>query len=332
MRQLKKSFRIFNFSHEGSDTELASEIQPHEHSYILATCFNNESGEGGLFLLKGEKLEPIFNDTGCYGSFFKEEDNLLFCVTRREPQIILFRKKGDKFMQIPIRFENYIFGHDAHGVYVFDGKIFVVAAEGETESEIATNNDHHLGAKVGKIIVSEIEIERDLAIIKNSKIFNPFSCCHHHHINDIISIDGSLYLSSFSYCDSQKTYVNSSVISKLNLNDGCEVFIDGFSQPHSLYYYHERLYFCASNMSTVFSVNPIEKDIRIEYKGSDLFIRGLLITRKYFYIGISKSVDRTTHLLNKQTSGILQINNNTGETKQIPLPPDCDNIYSIVLL
>lgn len=329
-RLLKKSSRDFDFSHESSDTELAMETQPHEHNHILATCFNNTSGEGGLFLLKEEKLIPIFNDAGCYGSFFKDEDNLLFCVTRREPQIILFRRKGDKFMQIPIRFENYIFGHDAHGVYVFNGKIFVVAAEGETESEIATNDDHHPGAKVGKIIVSEIEIEKDLAIIKNSKIFNPFSCCHHHHINDIISIDGSLYLSSFSYCDSQKTLVNSGGISKLNLNYGCEMFIDGFSQPHSLKYYHGRLYFCASNMSAVFSLNPIEQGIRIEYKGPSLFIRGLLITTKYFYMGISKSVDRTSNILNDQTSGILQMNNNTGETKLIPLPSDCDNIYSIV--
>lgn len=328
---MKKIFSIFKSSQKHKELKrVLNEEQMPEPDHILVTCFNNKSGEGGVFLLNGDKLVPIFDNIGCYGSFFKEDKNLLFCITRKEPQIISFRKEGNKFVQIPIHFKNYIFGHDTHGVYVSDDKIYVVSSEGEDGSESATNNDHHLGAKVGKIIVSEIEIDKDVIVIKNSKIFNPFSCYHHHHINDIISVDDSIYLSSFSYCDSQKTYVNKGAISKLNSSNKCEVLIEGISQPHSLYHFDDRVYFCASNMSTVFSVDLLEKNTRIEYKGPNLFIRGLLITRKYFYIGISESVDRTNPIFNNQTAGILRFNRDTGETKLIPIPAGYDNIYSIV--
>jgi len=300
-----------------------------EPDYIFITCFNHSTGQGGLLALNKENLDTIYDETGCYGCFYQKKHELLFCVTREKPQIICFRKENNKFIRVNIHFENYIFGYDAHGIYVSEHKIYIVASDGEPDSEKATNKDGP-GNKVGKIIVSEINIERNTILIKNSFILNPFSCLHHHHINDIIMIDNSMYFTSFSYCKYSRDYTSRGAVSELNKNNECNVILDGFEQPHSLILFRDRFYFCSSNLSTIYSFDLLKKNLRVEYKGPDAYIRGLLITDDYFYIGISESIGRTNSRFNKQACRLLRFNKNTGETTIIQIPSTYNNVYSII--
>ena len=54
------------------------------------------------------------------------------------------------------------------------------------------------------------------------------------------------------------------------------------------------------------------------------------MTDNFFYIGNNQSLGRTNSPFKNPTTGILQVNRKTGETKRIPLPVYCDNIYDIV--
>lgn len=300
-----------------------------EPDYIFITCFNHYTDEGSLLVFNEEKLNVIFNETGCYGCFYQKNYDILFCITRKDPQIICYKKENNRFIRIPTYFENYIFGYDAHGVYISDNRIYVVASDGEHDSEKSTNIDGPSN-KVGKIIVSEINIKNDGITIKNSKMINPFSCSHHHHINDIIGMDDSLYFTSFSYCKSIENYISRGAVSNLISDSECEIILDCFEQPHSLVYFRDRFYVCSSNLAIVYSFNLQDTIPRIEYKGPDGYIRGLLITDNYLYIGISESIGRTNARFTKQTCRLLRFNKITGETKVISLPSEYNNVYSII--
>jgi len=300
-----------------------------ENKNIFISCFNNESGAGGIYFLENDSLLPIYEGTGCYGIFIDKTNKILYCATRTEPQIIAFRIiSTSKFERIPIKFENYEFANDVHGVWVSNDNIFLVGSEGEKNGQLCIN-DHGPGKHVGKIIISEIQEENNLINIKNSKISNPFNCLHHHHINDLCMIGNKMYLSSFSYCDSNKTFINNGVISELDELGNAKVLIKDLEKPHSIAPFADNVFICSSSASKILSFNIDVKTVKLEHKTIDAFVRGLLITEKFLYYGISAGIGRTVSQFTNKDSILFRFNKSNGEIKKISIPSFCDNIYGI---
>ena len=311
-----------------------SEDVSNSHSFepdsVLVTCFNEETKKGGVFILKENSLKKLYDENACYGIFYDEKNSLLFCVTRTMPQIIVFKKDNKTFRKLKVLFSNYVFGEDAHGCCILNNKIYLVATEGEqngqkAEEIIAPGKDH-----VGKIIVSDIVVVDNEIIIKNSKIFNPFDCKHHHHINDLNILDNVLYLSSHTHCDKNKSFIKKGAISKLDLSLQATVINNKTEHPHSITFFNNRLYVCSSGLSSIFSIDPFNDLTQIEYKGTNAYIRGLLITQSYFYFGMSITKSRSESKFYNLESGILQFNKKTGEVKRIKFPEIYDSIYAII--
>jgi hypothetical protein len=311
-----------------------SEDVSNSHSFepdsVLVTCFNEETKKGGVFILKENSLKKLYDENACYGIFYDEKNSLLFCVTRTMPQIIVFKKDNKTFRKLKVLFSNYVFGEDAHGCCILNNKIYLVATEGEqngqkAEEIIAPGKDH-----VGKIIVSDIVVADNEIIIKNSEIFNPFDCKHHHHINDLNILDNVLYLSSHTHCDKNKSFIKKGAISKLDLSLQATVINNKTEHPHSITFFNNRLYVCSSGLSSIFSIDPFNDLTQIEYKGTNAYIRGLLITQSYFYFGMSITKSRSESKFYNLESGILQFNKKTGEVKRIKFPEIYDSIYAII--
>ena len=299
---------------------------------IFVSCYNNKRNAGGIYRLHNDELIPIFDEINCHGLFYYKEHNLLFCVTRKMPQIVCFKVlKNNQIQRYDIKFKNYTFGEDAHGICIVEKKLFLIATNGDSDSDKAVNAQGIKTNKVGKIIVSDLEFNTDHLVIKDSKIINPFDCSHHHHINEICFARNNFFMTSFSYCHNNKNFVENGAISSFRLSDyKTELFLDGFVKPHSLSFYNDKLYLVSSADSKIFSINLNDKSICLEYKGPDVFIKGLLVTDQHFYIGMNYSIGRTDSKFVNSVKGILKFNRITGETKKISLPPQSNNVYSIV--
>tara|TARA_B110000438_G_C15761206_1_gene627367 strand:+ start:202 stop:1410 length:1209 start_codon:yes stop_codon:yes gene_type:complete len=308
-----------------------NEEQLPEPKQIVTTCFHQKTHEGGIYQIKENELVPIFEKTGCYGIFLDKTHQTLFCLTRENPQILAFKiLDNGHFKEIPIKFLNYIFAEKAHGICIFNNQILIVGTSGD-KNKIKTSNNDFPSETVGKIIVSKIEFQTNNIIINDSKSYNPFDCSHHHHINDVVIFQDQLLMSSLSYCDQEKNYIKKGVLSKLDTsNFQAKVLNDKFVFPHSCTVFRDRLFLCSSLTSSVISIDNSFKDMKLEYKGIDVFVRGLVVTDNFFYIGNSQSIGRTKSPFKNPSTGIIQVNRKTGETKRITLPVYCDNVYDIV--
>jgi hypothetical protein len=303
------------------------QIVKNEPDSVFISHFNNGNESGGISVISDDLLTTIYEGVGCYGLYFDNVSNVLLCVTRTDPQILAFKISDKKFSQIPIEFKNYVFGFDAHGIYLKNSKLFLCASDGD-KKQLAKNKDGP-GDFVGKIIVSDIEINSNKILIQNSKLYNPFDCDHHHHINDIFSIDDELYFSSFSYCQEEK-YFPSGCISKFNFNHVSEILINDLFHPHSLISYENKFYFCSSSASQILSYDVKTNNLHLEYKGPNTFIRGLLPTSTFLYFGLSNTLGRTNSKFNNVLCCILKFNKLTGETTKFDVPIYSNNVYSII--
>lgn len=312
------------------DKQVSSEDKIDEPDNVFISCYNEDTKEGGIFLLHGDVLKTL-SQTRCSGLYYDKSKKILLGVALGKPQIIAYRIYDDgRFEKIPVNFSNYVFAEDVHGVCLHGNKIIVVASNGQPESETATISCIKDGNKVGKIIVSEIEFGLKDIAIKDSKVYNPFGCSHHHHINDICNCNGSLYLSSLSYCDQNQNYIEKGAISRLDNDYQATVITDKLVSPHSLVWFRNRLYVCSSANATVLSLDIIKNEPRLEYKGLNAFTRGIMVTDQFFYIGYSFSMNRTNSRFTNPTYGVIKFDRNSGETTRFELPRDYNNVYSIV--
>jgi hypothetical protein len=300
-----------------------------EPNFIFVSCFNDTKGTGGIFLLK-DNLIPLIEGTGYFGLCYDTEHNILFCATRSQPQILAFQITPDgRVLKIPVKFHNYIFANDAHGILTQGKKIFLVATQGEEPPQLSEKPTDY-GKFIGKIIQSDIniDIENNIIEIRNSVIHNPFNCNHHHHINDLCVIENNLYFSSFSFCEYGNP-VENGAISKFDSSGKSIVVATNMDKPHSMKYFKQKLYVASSGSSQILSID-LDGGQKIEYKGPDSFIRGLTITENYIYLGVSWGLGRTNSKFTSNQKGILRFDKTSGETKLIKIPDEYDNVYDIV--
>jgi hypothetical protein len=295
---------------------------------VFVSCYNGKNDFGGVYFLSENKLQTIFEGSGCFGIFFDTNHDVLFVATRTTPQIMAYKKERNIFSRISVDFSNYIFGEQSHGITIFNGKLIVIATDGTENEESALNLDVPWKG-IGKIIVSDLEFGDNSITIKNSQSYNPFSCNHHHHINDICVHNNSLYLLSHSYCDLEKNYIKKGVLSILSDAFQATPLLDKFQHPHSLHSFHNRLFLCSSGIACIMSISLPER-IKLEYKGIDSYTRGLAVTKNFMYFGNSFSIGRTNSKFTNPIFGLLKFNRQTGITDFFPLPKGCDNVYAVI--
>lgn len=300
-----------------------------EPTKIFVSCFNNVTDQGGVFLLDGDSLNPLYEERGCYGLYFEQNYKILFAVTRHSEQIIAFRIMEERFERIPVILKNYLFSQDAHGIWIQGNKLFLVASNGDINTQKSTNDDGPDNF-VGKIIISAVNFETDHIEISDSTAYNPFNCTHHHHINDICNFNDNFYLSSFSYCEKTNEYKKQGLISRIDFNGNYQMIIDELEHPHSITCYRNKIYLCSSSSSKILSFDLNNNVLKLEYRGPDTFIRGLLPTDNFFYFGISATMGRTDSKTHNEACALLRLDRKTGETKKFSVPSYCNNIYSIV--
>jgi len=287
---------------------------------------------GGIYYLEDNILNPIFEGIICTGLEIDENAKILLSITRStEEQIIAIKIKNQReFEKLPVELaSNYICAFLAHDMMIYKNKIIVIATNGlKNDKEEATNEDVPWEG-IGKIIVSDIKFDKEKIIISESVVINPFGCNHHHHINDICFYDNSFFLSAHTYCDKNKKYFKEGVIAKLNEKFEVIETMDKFRQPHSLVSFRDRLFVCSSSVSSVMSVNWKEKSVKLEYKGVDSYVKALLVTDEFFFIGLNYAVGRTNSKFKNPVSGLLKFNRWNGKTDYVELPEGCTDIYDI---
>lgn len=308
--------------------EITASISPEQDREIFVSCFYFSKDEGGIYHLDNGKLNPISEGHRHFGTYFDKDNSLIFTITDGNPQICISKYKNKKFEKIEIGYSKYIPSISPHGILIHNNKLFTIATDGIENGMEATEGEH--GKGVGNIIVSDIEIQENKILIKDSKVYNPFNCTHHHHINDICIHNDKLYISSFSYCNENKKYFSKGAISVINpITMNAKMIVDKLKHPHSPVIFENRLYVCSSGDAAIFSINLQNNELKLEYKGIDAHARGLYITENYFFLGISHSIGRTKSSFTNPTFGLLKFNKFNGATERFLLPKNCNNVYMI---
>lgn len=313
-------------------------LQPFEKNDILVSGFNEDppSYPGGIWIVRGEEVILLYQGLGVFGLAAWPDERIVIGATRApEIPLIAFRLIENRYVPLEVKYQDYVEARRAHGVAVFAGKLFVVAAQGDPESVLCTNEEFG-PVHVGKVIISDIHAKDDHILVGNSAVWNPYDCDHHHHYNDILIDDESIYLASFSTCDDQKRYVSRGCITRFNhqLSEPA-IITDELVAPHSLQRVGNRLYVCSSSTSSVVSVDLHRQPSQttLEFKTLNNFIRGLYLSDECVFIGLSRSAGRTNSAhLTDSINGLLKFNRKDGTTVRIEMPAGCDNLYSVLSL
>ena len=306
---------------------------------IFVSGFNEQPPNypGGIWMLRDDQVVPLHSGPGVFGLCWSQAHALLLGVTRVEQlPVVAFRKvDGNRYVPLHVEYRHYIPARRAHGIYLFKNKLYVVAAQGDPDARLCTNEDY-VGHYVGKVIISNLEVSADCVLISDSFVWNPYECDHHHHYNDILVDDNFIYLASFSTCDAQQRYISRGAVTRFShkLSEPT-IMTDELVAPHSLQLCEGKLFVCSSSTSSVMSV-PLRVESRktkLEFKTLNNFIRGLIVTSDYFFIGLSRSAGRTNSAhLTEAINGILKFNRKDGTTTKIEMPVNCDNVYSLAVL
>lgn len=336
---LKNFYKAFHKYASGASRAIVDVEAPEEAEDVFISGFNEQPPKypGGIWLLRNDRLEELYKGYGIFGLAWSAKHSLLFGVTRVEqPPIIVFRR-SDKREYLPVRveYENYVPARRAHGIYIFENHLYVVATQGDPDSPFCVNEDF-IDHRVGKIIITEVEVRDNYILLRDSRVWNPYECEHHHHYNDILVDENFIYLASFSTCDEQKRYISRGAVTRFNHQfSAATIITDDLVAPHSLRIFDDRLYLCSSGSSSVVSL-PLDVQqatTRLEFKTLNNFIRGLNVTADSFLIGLSRSAGRRNSApFTESINGILKYDRKDGTTTRIEMPSDCDNLYFILSL
>jgi len=292
---------------------------------------------GGLWSWDGARLLAIYGGGGVFGLTWWRQGSILLAATRDDSRPLLaFRRNGSELAPLDVRCEGFIPGRRVHGIAAGTDKLYVVASQGDPDSPISSNTDRWRDHRVGKVLISEVSIEGEGILVRNTVIWNPFQCDHHHHYNDALVDADFIYLAAFSTCDRSRILIDRGSVARFR-NDLVldRVISDGLSGPHSLQILDGRMYACSSETSSIVSIaiDGSDRTPRLEYKGINNFVRGLVVTDEFLFIGLSESAGRTeSDRFTEPINGFLQFSRTTGEARRVALPAACQNVYAIVAL
>jgi hypothetical protein len=304
---------------------------------ILISGFNEDPPiyRGGIWLLRDDQLVEIYRGFGIFGMAAIDGEHVIAATRVADPPLIAFRKEGESFRRVPVLLRDYIPTRRAHGIAVHARRLFLVAAQGEEGGAMCSNTDIWANHGVSKVLISELSLAGPYVEVARSRIWNPYECDHHHHYNDLLVDDESVHLVSFSTCTPQKEYVDRGSVSRFRHDGQLDLIVtDRLEAPHSAAMHEDRLYVCSSRDWSLVSVPPSGgEEPRIEHRSIRNFVRGLVVTDDFYWIGLSRSSGRTNSAhLSDSMNGVLRVDRRTGESVRVPLPDDCDNTYTILPL
>ncbi len=248
-----------------------------------------------------------------------------------------------------------ILSGNCYGILKKDGKFYVVDEERgilklskklkiEKKYPIPKNLRPHglsFHKKTNKYFLNSTEQDSVYIFDKNFKLLETVAISKkklltgikHHHINDNLIIDDSLYVSMFSYSGNYIKEVYDGVILEynlLNLNEQPRVVKDGLWMPHNIKYFNKSLFvlnslageFLGYNMQTIGKFPA--------------FTRGLAYDGKHFFIGQSKNRNYSKYLgLNNNISidaGVIMFDEKTKVSRYFQIDPRISEVHSIEII
>ena len=155
----------------------------------------------------------------------------------------------------------------------------------------------------------------------------------HHHINDNLILDDSLYVSMFSYSGNYLKEVYDGVILEYdinNLTNNPKIVKNNLWMPHNIKFFNKSLFVLNSLPGELLGYN-----MQVINKFS-AFTRGLAYDGKYFFIGQSKNRNYSKYLgLNNNISidaGIIMFDENTKVSRFFQLDPRISEVHSIEII
>lgn len=155
----------------------------------------------------------------------------------------------------------------------------------------------------------------------------------HHHINDNLILDDSLYVSMFSYSGNYLKEVYDGVVLEYDLNNLTnipKIIKNNLWMPHNIKFFNKSLFVLNSLPGELLGYN-----MQVIGKFS-AFTRGLAYDGKYFFVGQSKNRNYSKYLgLNNNISidaGIIMFDGNTKVSRFFQLDPRISEVHSIEII
>lgn len=305
---------------------------------LLLSAFNEQppAYPGGIWVLREARVRPLYEGYGVFGLAWCERYGLVLGVTRVESEPLLaFRPlRCGRYEAVPVEYHRWIQPLRAHGIAVRGDDLYVVATQGDADAPMCSNDDFR-DHRVGKVIISKLAFDGARLRVRESRVWNPYACDHHHHYNDIVLREDGIYVASFSVCQPDGQYVPRGSVSRFGYDlSGPTVVVDGLEAPHSLQVVDGVLYVCSSGASSIVSADlagapPLRTTLR--WKSLDNFIRGLHVTSDVYVVGLNRSAGRShaAHLTDSM-NGVLVVDRHDGLVARIEMPSQIHNLYSIL--
>ncbi len=155
----------------------------------------------------------------------------------------------------------------------------------------------------------------------------------HHHINDNLVIDDSLFVSMFSFSGNYQKEVYDGVILEYNLLDLKEspkVLKNELWMPHNIKFFNKSLFILNSLPGELLGYN-------MQIIGKfPAFTRGLAHDGKYFFIGQSKNRNHSKYLGTSNNisidAGIILFDENTKVSRFLQVDPRISEIHAIEII
>jgi len=268
-----------------------------ENCQLLLSCCNQN---GGLYLLD-----------------FKDKQYDLIKILDVECRGIV--KYGKYFLVVS----------NSEGIFILDDKLKIIkqktSHKGLDYHGAAIKNDMAFIVETGTNSIGVYDLRKDLLKIDEIR-FSPNKITDVCHVNDLFIVDDSLFVSMFSYPNHS---ADGGVIIEYSLKDRkiINFIYEKLSQPHSVLFHNNHLYYCNS---VKFTVHQNDKEI---FKSLG-YTRGLAIHKQTMFIGQSES-RHLDKLLQDHTNilfecGIYVHNLTTKLSSFISLPSS--EVYGILII
>lgn len=262
-------------------------------SNFFSSLLVSSPNEGGLFLVNENKVHKL-DGTSATGLGRASKH----FVRGLQPATLLIH--GEQTLEVT---ESTVKFHDIHDVLIVDTHIYIVATTGN---------------EIVKLNLDGGEEQRWVFPGENDSL----------HINCLAVWGGAVVFSAFGKFAEHRGYKghtrNSGYVQDLNTG---KHLITGLSQPHSLTAFGENLLIANSEEQGLCEYSPAGELLRSKALGG--YARGICVSEKYIYVGLSKSRNISTNGVETATLLCLDVES-WEELDRVQVPSA--EIYSVELI
>ena len=233
---------------------------------------------------------------------------------------------------------NYVFSDSTYGLLMVD-KNFKILKRAKYRSNtrthgVAYNNTHESFFNVCTAQDKIYKFDKNLVETKEYEISKKFDIFEspQHHINDIATIDNSIFVSMFSYTGNHKNNIYDGVVLEIDIDTGEKIgcIYSDLWMPHSIKYFDNSFY-CLDSLKG--NLIKGSKEILGTFPG---FTRGLDLKENLFFIGQSKnrnfSQSKSISNNNSLDSSVVIFNSDLKVSRSIFLPPSISEIHEVLCI